>query len=270
MSAAIRVQGRQVAYETFGSGGPQIVALPGIGDTRASYRHLAPLLVQAGFTVHAMDLRGHGESDSGFGSYTSEDIGDDVVALLDELDLQGAILLGNSVGAAASAHASLCSSRVAGFVSLSGFVSDPPYFGLIRPLLSIAFGWPWGVSLWGRYRKTLFATPPADLEENHSAVLQNLREPGRLRAVRLMMCASKAATAARLHEVSVPALIAMGAQDPDFPDPAAEAKRQADELGGDNSVVMIEGAGHYPQVERPQETAAAIEAFVKRTVQGGA
>jgi pimeloyl-ACP methyl ester carboxylesterase len=48
----------------------------------------------------------------------------------------------------------------------------------------------------------------------------------------------------------------MGTRDPDFPDPAAEARLIADRLHGD--VVMIEGAGHYPQTEYPAETAAAV------------
>jgi pimeloyl-ACP methyl ester carboxylesterase len=48
----------------------------------------------------------------------------------------------------------------------------------------------------------------------------------------------------------------MGTKDPDFPDPAAEARLIAGRLRGD--VVMIEGAGHYPQAEFAEETAAAI------------
>ncbi len=94
-------------------------------------------------------------------------------------------------------------------------------------------------------------------------MLANLREPGRLAAVRQMMRASKAGVEARVGEVAVPALIAMGASDPDFSDPAAEARRQAAALGGDNQVVLIEGAGHYPQVEKPRETAEAVVAFLK-------
>lgn len=263
MSGTVQVADGQVAYEVSGTGARVVVAVPGIGDTRASYRRLAPLLVAAGFTVYVMDLRGHGGSDAGFSSYTSENIGDDVVALLDALDLRDVTVLGNSVGAAASVHASLQSDRIGRIVSLSGFVSDPPYFGLMKPMLSLMFARPWGVWAWGRYRKTLFATPPADFEGNHAEVLENLRTPGRLRALRMMMCASKAGVATRLKELEVPTLVAMGAQDPDFPDPAAEAARQAEVLGGKNEVVMIDEAGHYPQIEKPEETARAIEVFIQ-------
>ncbi len=145
-----------MAYDTFGTEGTAIVAVPGIGDTRASYRVLGPLLAEAGYRVIVMDLRGHGESVAGLASYTAEDIGVDVVALLDALDLRDAVLMGSSVGAAAIVHASMTSDRVARLVLLSGFVSDPPNFKWMRPLLGVMFVWPWGVWLWGMYRKTLF------------------------------------------------------------------------------------------------------------------
>ncbi|MEZ4316986.1 MAG: alpha/beta hydrolase [Myxococcota bacterium] len=258
----LQTNGGRVAYETFGSGGIPIVAVLGIGDTRATYRALGPLLAAAGFTFYAMDLRGHGGSDVGFASYRSEDIGDDVVALLDALDLRDAVLLGNSVGAAAIVHASLESDRVGRLVLLSGFVSDPPNFAVLRIVLGLAFAWPWGVWAWGMYRKTLFASPPPDLDANQVEVLANLREPGRLAAVRAMMRASKVEIEARLGSVRVPALIAMGARDPDFADPAEEARLQSEKLGGANQVVLIDETGHYPQIERPEPTARAILDFL--------
>lgn len=262
MTQMIQTAGGRVAYEVYGSGGTPVVAVPGIGDTRASYRVLAPHLASAGFTVYAMDLRGHGESDAGFGSYTSEDIGDDVVALLDQQDLRGAVLLGNSVGGAAIAHAALSSDRVASLVMLSAFLRDPPNFALVRVMLGAMFMWPWGVAAWASYRKTLFKTPPADMAANHAEVIANLRETGRLAAVRSMMRASKASIAARTPGVRVPALIAMGAQDPDFTDPAEEAQAQVAQLGGECTIAMIDQAGHYPQIERPQQTAQAILRFL--------
>jgi pimeloyl-ACP methyl ester carboxylesterase len=262
MTTQLETNGGRVAYEIIGHGGRPIIAIPGIGDTRASYRALAPALAKAGYTVYLLDLRGHGESDAGFDTYTSEDIGDDVVALMNALDLRDAVLLGNSVGAAAAVHASLSSDRVQALVLLSGFVSDPPGFGWMRPVLGLLFARPWGVAAWGKYRKTLFATPPADMDANHAEVMANLREPGRLGAMRSMLRASKAAIEARLSEVSVPSLIAMGAQDPDFSDPAEEARSQAERLGGENRVVMIDQAGHYPQIEQPENTARAVLEFI--------
>ena len=52
----------QVAYEVIGSRGQIVLCAPGIGDVRAQYRFLAPALVDAGYRVVLMDLRGLGES----------------------------------------------------------------------------------------------------------------------------------------------------------------------------------------------------------------
>ena len=47
----------------------------------------------------------------------------------------------------------------------------------------------------------------------------------------------------------------MGEQDPDFPDPAAEAGWIAQATRA--QVVMVPEAGHYPQSQRPDITTAA-------------
>jgi pimeloyl-ACP methyl ester carboxylesterase len=63
-----------------------------------------------------------------------------------------------------------------------------------------------------------------------------------------------------LAEVSAPSLVVMGDQDPDFPDPRAEADWIAKALGAE--VVMVPEAGHHPQSQRPEITTAAIVGFL--------
>jgi pimeloyl-ACP methyl ester carboxylesterase len=55
----------------------------------------------------------------------------------------------------------------------------------------------------------------------------------------------------------------MGSQDPDFPDPAAEGKILAQETGG--TLELVEGAGHYPQTEMPEETGKIVMDFLERS-----
>ena len=61
-----------------------------------------------------------------------------------------------------------------------------------------------------------------------------------------------------------PTLVIMGTKDPDFPDPAAEAKYIADQTSG--RLELIEGAGHYPQTEMPEVTAPLVLDFLKQAV----
>ncbi len=62
-----RPEGR-IAYDVTGEG-PLVICAPGMGDVRQVYRFLVPRLVEAGYRVATMDLRGHGESDTTFTAY---------------------------------------------------------------------------------------------------------------------------------------------------------------------------------------------------------
>jgi len=262
MTKYVQTQGGRVAYECFGTEGTAIVGVPGIGDTRACWRVLGPQLAAAGYRFYAMDLRGHGESDTSFGSYSPEGIGDDIVALLEAEDLRDVVLMGNSIGGAAIIHAALRSDRVARLVHINPFVRDMPVERWFRPMVPLMFGGFWGTWMWGKYRSTLFKTLPADQEANRAAVADNLAEPGRMKAVRGMLRATKAGVAARIDQLKVPSLVLMGSNDPDYDDPAAEGRILTELLPGDVELAMIDGTGHYPQIERPEQTLRLVRAYL--------
>jgi len=74
----------EIAFEVSGAG-PLVVAIPGMGDARGSYRFLTPQLVDAGYRVASFDLRGHGESSSGFTEFDDMAAASDAIALIEEL-----------------------------------------------------------------------------------------------------------------------------------------------------------------------------------------
>jgi len=98
--------GGRVGYDVSGEG-PLVVLVPGMGDLRSTYRFLSPRLREAGYRVACTELRGHGDSDTGFASYGEEETAGDIVALVEEL-AQPAVIVGNSMGAG-----SRCSCRLA-------------------------------------------------------------------------------------------------------------------------------------------------------------
>ena len=53
----------------------------------------------------------------------------------------------------------------------------------------------------------------------------------------------------------------MGEQDPDFPDPRAEADWISHILHA--AVVMVPDAGHYPQSQQPEITTSAVLDFLE-------
>jgi pimeloyl-ACP methyl ester carboxylesterase len=55
----------------------------------------------------------------------------------------------------------------------------------------------------------------------------------------------------------------MGTRDSDFPDPVAEARLVAEATGAE--VLLVEGAGHYPHAEMPDQVTPAVLALLGRT-----
>lgn len=254
-----RPDGR-IAYDDTGGDGPLVVAVPGMGDVRGVYRFLTPQLAAAGHRVVTMDVRGHGESSVGWPDHSAAAIGSDIVALVRALDAGPAAVLGESMAAAAAVWAAAeAPSDVAGVVLLGPFVRDIPAGLAGRLAQRVVSALP---AAWLSWYARLYPTaPPADLDAYRAALRANLREPGRFAAFREMMRASKADCEARIPQVRAPVLVVMGTKDPDFPDPAAEARLVAERLRG--VVVLVEGAGHYPQAEMPAVTGPAILDFLR-------
>ena len=130
-----------------------------------------------------------------------------------------------------------------------------------RFALKAGFAGPWRVWFWLTYWQSLFPTQkPADQKEARAALAQNLREPGRMAALKAMVGLSKAETAAILSKVRVPALVVMGTRDPDFPDATAEAHWLMKQLGADS--LIVDGAGHYPHTEMPEKVVPRLISFL--------
>ena len=255
--------GGRIAYDVAGSG-PLVVCIPGMGDVRSVYRFLAPALADAGFRVATMDLRGHGDSDATFASYDDVAAGSDLLALAEHLG-GPAVLVGNSMGAGAACWAAAeTPEATAGLVLLGPFVRDGATNALGALMFRLALVRPWGAAAWRAYFRTLYPTRhDAQFEAHAAEVAASLRRPEHWDAFRQTTQTSHAPAEARLDEVRAPTLVVMGEKDPDFPDPAAEARWIADRLSGE--VLMVPDAGHYPQAEFPQLVSPAVVRFVSRT-----
>jgi pimeloyl-ACP methyl ester carboxylesterase len=233
-----------------------------MGDLRGQYRILAPQLVEAGFRVVSMDVRGHGESSTQWPDFTVSAVGSDILALIEELDAGPAFVIGNSMAAGAAIWAAAeAPERIAGLALL-----DPAVRGEVPPsmvaLLAVLFARPWGPFLWQTYYTTLFPTrKPDDFLAYRTRLIANLRRPGRLESLKKMMMSSKTSSEQRIGQVTAPALVLMGSKDPDFTDPEAEARWVADNLH--TTYHMIEGAGHYPHVEMPEASNPILIAWLQ-------
>jgi pimeloyl-ACP methyl ester carboxylesterase len=254
-----RPDGR-VAYEV-GGDGPLVVLVPGMGDLRAAYRFLVPVLRSAGYRVACTDLRGHGDSDTTFAAYGDTETAGDLTALIEALG-GPAVVVGNSMGAGAAAIvAADRPDLVAGLVLVGPFVRNGRTGAVQRLLLRLAMARPWAAASWKAYLPKLYAgRRPEDFDEYRNLVVASLGRPGHARAFSATTRTDHGPAEARLGQIAAPTLVVMGDQDPDFPDPAAEAGWIAAALSAE--VVMVPDAGHYPQSQQPEITAEAIVAFL--------
>ena len=257
-------EGGRIAYDDTGGDGPLVVAIPGMGDLRSQYRKLRPLLQRTGYRVVTMDVRGHGESSARWSDYSAHAVGRDALALLVHLGANGAVIVGNSFAAGSALWAAHdAPQRLAGVVLIGPIVRDQPVSRFAKLALKVGFAKPWRVWFWTTYWNTLFTRrKPDDQAEARAAIARNLREEGRMDALEAMVRLSKADTAAILTAARVPALVVMGSRDPDFRDPTAEALWLASTLGAE--ILIVEGAGHYPHVETPEDVLPSLLSFLVR------
>ena len=276
MTEFLDVNGGRIAYEVSGEG-PLVVLLPGMGIRRDFYRSLAAQLVAAGYRVAAADLRGHGESSTGWSSCTRTDTAADTLDLIRHLG-GPAVIVGHSFsGGSATIAAAQAPDLVSAVVEIGPFTRVPKISlgALLRnsryrkgTWLLLATGLTGSVRTWTRYLDHAFPGPkPAGYAELISGLQANLREPGRMAATRKMGRSRPADAEAKLGRIQCPALVVMGTLDPDWPDPRAEADAIVAAMpAGLGRTVMIDGAGHYPHTQFPDQVAAAMVPFLKEHV----
>jgi pimeloyl-ACP methyl ester carboxylesterase len=268
----VDVQGGQIAYDVTGQG-PLVVLSHGIGDRRQAYRFLAPKLAAAGYRVVNADVRGHGDSSMGWASISRTDVAGDLLALIRHLG-GPAVIVGHSIsGGAATIAAAKEPELVRGIVEINPFtrVQKLDLGGLLRIRryrrgLSRLLGTQMlrSLGIWMRYLDVAYPTKPADYAEYMAALRDKLREPGRMAEFMKTGKSTPADAEAQLPSVRCPALIIMGTEDPDFADPRAEGDAIAAAIpAGLATVAMVDGAGHYPHAQSPDQVAALVIPFLK-------
>jgi pimeloyl-ACP methyl ester carboxylesterase len=272
MTEYLAVGDGTIAYEVSGDG-PLIVLAHGMGDSRAAYRAVIPPLVQAGHRVAAVDLRGHGESSVGWPDWSRTAAAGDLLALIRHLG-GPAVLVGHSFsGGAATIAAAQEPALVSAVVELGPFTRKQSVRlgdlkvgryrqGMLRLLGTAMFG---SVRLWRSYLDVAYpGAKPAHWDERLSRIDALMREPGRMKAMQAMGRSAPTDAGEQLGNVRSPVLVVMGTLDPDWADPHAEGTAIVDALpSGLGRLEMIEGAGHYPHDQFPDQVVSLILGFLR-------
>jgi pimeloyl-ACP methyl ester carboxylesterase len=259
MTEFLDIAGGRIAYDIAGTG-PLVLLAHGLGDMRQAYRFLAPQLAGAGYRVAAMDMRGHGESSTGWDSYTRTGGAGDILALTGHLGGPAAIVGHSFAGGAAVIAATQQPELIECIVLIDPYTRplkiSPLQLAVLKQFLR-------NPTLYGLYYRLAYPKmKPADFGSYLTTLKGTLRQPGRMAATTAMALADPADAQAALTGVRCPAMIVMGSKDPVFPHPQAEADAIAATLPAGTAVTMIDGGGHYPHAQFPAHVAAAVLPFL--------
>ena len=101
VESTFTLNGHRLAYTTYGEGPRVIVLVHGLLLNQRMHAVLAQALADRGNRAVTLDLLGHGRSDRppDMWRYSMTTFGQQVIALLDHLDVDEAVVLGTSLGA---------------------------------------------------------------------------------------------------------------------------------------------------------------------------
>lgn len=255
--------------------GPPIVLVHGVTLSVITWaRQLAGLA--ADHRVIAIDQRGHGPSTAGSDGYTLDRLAEDVVEVLYELDVEGAVLVGHSLGGMVSMTAAINSpDRLADHVAGLALVatSSHPLANVPIPPAVVD-----RVGAWNERNLVRAGERGRRLIPGDSRLTWTMRlaygvrpDPAAVELGRTMMTAMSPASlgplvrgigSLRLREhlsaIDLPTLVVVGTRD--LLTPPRHARTIADGILG-AELVVLPGTGHMVMLERPDELNALLDEF---------
>ena len=267
----VRVEGHELSTFAFGHG-PPVVLLHGLAATKLSYLPLLPALAER-YRVIVPDLPGHGESTKPRARYTPPYFARIIHALFDEMELNEATVVGNSMGGRIALEVA-CSfpHRVTSLILL-----DPAAAGLPFPLYARLLGLlptgvgaipvPWRKRIVVTAIRQMFADPERLPRAGYVAAADEfirIYRKGRARmallsAMRGLIADEPETFWRRAKQVAVPTLIVWGRDDRLVP--VGLGHRLANTIP-DARLEVLAGVGHVPQFEKPEETRELVLGFL--------
>ena len=275
-SRFVLINGINVHYKQFGSGEPVMILLHGFGASVFSWREVMAPLANSG-TVIAFDRPAFGLTQrpmpgewQGQNPYSPEAQVALVIGLMDVLEIDQAILIGNSAGGTVALSTALAHpQRVTGLVLVDAAVySGGGAPAWILPLFRLPqyerIGQLISHSLLQNGDR-LIETAWHDPARISADVLDGYRKP--LKANNwdrslweLTKASGESNLADRLAELTLPVLVVSG--DDDRIVPTDQSVRLAEEISGARLVVFT-ACGHVPQEECPDQFLQAVKPFIE-------
>jgi 3-oxoadipate enol-lactonase len=258
--ARVEVDGVHLACRVDGpgAGAPTVVLLHSLGTHLGMWEpQVAPLARR--FRVVRYDCRGHGASDVAAGPLTIERLGRDVVALLDHLAIERAHLCGISLGGLTALWLAVhhperldrivlanTGARVGSAESWDARIAAIERGGMAAIRDAVLARWV----------GPEFRAAHPDAARALGEMLDHTPVAGYVAACRALRDADLRAEA---HAVRAPTLVVAGGLDESTPPALGEALHAA--IAG-SLLVVLPGAAHLSNVERPDEFTAIVARFL--------
>jgi len=273
-----RLPGRRVSTLTMGQG-PDVLLLHGLGSTKASMFDVAAALSRS-YRVHAPDFPGFGSSSKpATAPYSPRYFAETVTALMDELEVDCAHVVGNSMGGRVAIDVAVRwperTRALALLCPAMAFIRrglPTALVRLLRPELGLV---PHrfrrgtvAAQFWGLFADSDQVDPAmADIavdefQRIYASAGARLAFLSAARNIYLEPPFGKRGFYPRLSELESPALFVWGSHDKLVP---AAFQRHVTEWLPRAEQIVLEGCGHVPQVERPAQTIGLIERFFARS-----
>jgi pimeloyl-ACP methyl ester carboxylesterase len=259
------VRGVELYYEEHGRGEP-LVLVPGFGTGLWIWYRQLPDFAER-FRTIVFDPRGVARSQAPDAPFTMRDLAEDLAALLEELKVERAHILGASFGGFvaqefALAHPGRTRSLVLCCTSYGGAGHRPPSAETLAAIASTK-----GLNTEERVRENLLlAFSPRFVEEHPDEVERviNLRAENFVPEhayLRQLQAAVAFDAAARVGGINVPTLVITG--DADVIVPHENSLNLAAAIPG-ATLQLVEGGSHAFFIERPDEFNRAIVEFIEQ------
>ena len=241
---------------------PLVVLSHSLASSGIMWQQQMPALVD-GYRVLRYDTRGHGGSDAPAGPYTLDELGDDVVAMLDALVIERVHWVGLSMGGMIGQNLAIRHPERLASLVLCDTTSRIPQEARSMWADRIAVAEKHGMEpLCGETMERWF-TPPfleADGPELQAIREQFLHTPtsgyvGCCQAIRELDYTE------RLSGITLPVQLIVGADDPSTP---PEASRAIHERISGASLTVIDDGSHLCNVEQPAAFNRALLGFLER------
>jgi 3-oxoadipate enol-lactonase len=213
----------------------------------------------------AYDLRGHGSSDAGDGQYTIDFFVDDLLALLDRLGIEKAVLCGLSMGGYITLRTVERSpERVKGIILCNTRSESDSNEAKTRRSNTIKTVKTRGVEEFAEdFVKSIFSKVTV---QSRPEIVEKIKRII-LKTSPLGICGTQLALSSRtdstpmLISINVPVLILVGEHDILTPPSAAQALHE--KIAG-SELHVIPGAAHMSNLENTEMFNALVEAFLKK------